>query len=186
MTVLAGALIAPAVALAQGAAGDQYTEQPPTAGTDGSDGAGGFAADSDSAGGSDPTSGSPDPTSGSPDPATAPAEGPATSAGPLTEETARNFDKKPDGQAAANLAQKSAPDSDALRDAALQAQSSSGDGGTESFGATSSDEGTGVGVGLVMLLIAVVAITLAGGAYWFWRRRQDEDPRAGDGSPSTA
>lgn len=185
MTVISAALLAPGSALAQGAAGDQYTEQIPKAGNDsGSDGVmGGGGGNAGSASNGTPDGGSDDETSTG---GASAGEGTSSGGPAISSNTANKFEKDPDGAAAAGLAQSTAPDSEALRDAAAQAQSGVDDTSSTTFGSTTAGEDGGPGVGLVILAIVLAATAALGAIYWLWRRRRDRSPRTGEGSPSTA
>lgn len=193
MALIAAALLVPGSGLAQGgAAEDQYTEQIPTAGSDpGTEGDGGGSASGGGSDGSSGLEGAPgigDPSADGSEASSGNSSGagtdtPSSGGGPLSPETVKKLGKDPDGGAAAGLAKDTAPDSEATREAALQAQA--GDEEVSTFGTTSEESESGVGMGVILLII-LGATALIGAAYWTWRRRQDRDSRPGKSSPSTA
>lgn len=185
LALISAALLAPGSALAQqgGAAGDQYTEQIPTAGPDetGSGVTGNDDGGSAGGGGNETVSNGDTSAGGS-----STESGAGSGGSAITSDTANKFQKDPDGEAAAGLAQSGAPDSEALNEAALRAQSGADDTGSSTFGATTAEDDGGPGVGLLILAIVLAATAALGAIYWLWRRRQDRSPRTGEGSPSTA
>ena len=155
-TALALTLLAlPGAALAQGgAAGDQYTEQVPNAaGGNGSGGGGdldGSAAGTGSGSGSGGGNGA-----------------------PLGSATVDRFNKGgADGNAAADLAGKTAPDSAALNDSAAQAQAGSTADTGSVFGASGDSAGSDDGMGIWLPII--LALVLLGGLGYAWKRRRDD------------
>lgn len=157
LILLSLALLAPGTALAQGGAGDQYTEQPPSAGGGGGSGQTGGSDGADGAGGDTGATGS----------ATTSASDPPSS----------------DRERAAELARQTAPDSDPLR----RAKAASKDGSSfapddivdridpETLGASGSTASEGAGVALPIVLGATL---LAAIGFALWRRRSRSEPFA--------
>lgn len=183
---LAAVMLAlPSSGLAQSAAGDQYQEVVPQAGgnNSGSGGGGGGGGGSTSSGGSvaggsssSPSGGTAAPSSGS-SPSSGAGSG-GTAGGTIDPKTITKLKKKGDGgSGAGGFAQGSAPDSEALREAAREAQSGSPDSSNGVFGSAAEDN-SGGGMGIWVLLIVLAATALVGAGYWAWRRRQPSDPGA--------
>lgn len=168
----------PSSALAQGAAGDQYTEQVPDA--DGS--AGGSPPAIEEVPDAGESSGSGGGGSG---PSSGGGGADGSGSGALSPSTINEFEQGGDeGSAAADLAQRTAPESKALDHAGRQAQAGGLDPGAASgagvFDSVQDDGGSnGMGVALPILLAAAL---LAAGAYWFIRRRNQRTAPGGAGT----
>lgn len=177
-TLMTAVAAFPSSALAQGAAGDQYTEQVPDA--DGS------PEDVPDDGTSNPGGeGGPSPSGGSGDD---PGSG-GSGSGALTPSTINEFDQGgSDGSAAADLAQETAPDSAPLDEAVQQAGAGGLDSGEARGGGvfdSAQDDGGSSGMGIVLPIILGAAL-LAAAAYWFARRRNGRAAAGETASPHHA
>lgn len=195
--VLSTALLGAAPAFGQtggGAAGDEYTEQPPAAGGQPGDSGGGSPGSDTSAGGNagntSPSAGSENPgrtiggTGGTASPGGTGGAASTGRQGALSRPGPDFAAEGPDGVAAAGLGEETAPDSEALRQAIADAQagadgqrdtrSEAGPVGSSVSG-LSGDGATSGGVGRTLLPILLVLILLSGLAYRLITRRRAAD-----------